>query len=143
MDSQQILRLEQVLIVAENSQTVLEELHAIRQTIEFQTKMQRLDFAVEHTDINDFEYFPDPFTNQLASSKHLVKQVLMAWRCGKCCRLPVDAGAMKWRPIAIQETLDTRQTFRERLCKQLFELTGVKPRLEYKSEKDGFLVYYS
>jgi hypothetical protein len=142
MDSQQIFRLEKT--VAENSQTVLEELHEIRQTIEFQTRMQRLDFALEHTDLNDFEYFPDPFTNQLASSKHLVKQVLMTWRCGKCCRLPVNAGAMKRRPIAMEETMkETRQAFREKLFKQLFELTGVKPRLEYKSEIDGFLVYYS
>jgi hypothetical protein len=112
--------------------------------LDFQTKMQNLVFALKNYDTNCFNYNPENSQHQV-SSKDLVRTILLHLRRGYASPIRSKHGTMSpaYNCRGNGELLKSEQAFRDKLSIQIHELTGVKPRFEFKKEKDEYWISYS
>jgi hypothetical protein len=114
--------------------------------LDFQTKMQTLAFAIQNAEANSFNYeYLDENQNQV-SSKDLVRSPLLSFRRGFAHHLPSKKGRIRqndYHDTPVDARLKSQQAFRDKLSIQIHELTGVKPRFEFKKEDEHYWVYYS
>jgi hypothetical protein len=141
------------------------DLKILNERSEFQLRMERLDFALQHVEMNSFNYYDKE--HKKVNSSVLVRNIIFWWRRGvnACSTLQPNSGSMRMKP-SIDEMPHMRQAFRDRLVGQLHELTGgtyldlyclfnpfatfnrltnflsVRPRLEYNQDNDEYWLFY-
>jgi hypothetical protein len=115
--------------------------------LDFQTKMQSLAFAIENAERNSFEFNFTHDHGQFAnSSSELVVKILLAFRLGPNWHCNIASGYGTMSPIRFMSKSDgakSQQEFRDRVSRQIHELTGVKPRFEYMKEEEQYHIFYS
>jgi hypothetical protein len=104
--------------------------------LDFQTKMQNLAFAFQNAEANTFDYYPEK------PGRQLVRPILLSFRRGGYYSIPSKHGTLG-HDLTGNERRKSEQAFRDKLSEQIHELTGAKPRFEFKKEEDSYWIYYS
>jgi hypothetical protein len=114
----------------------------LKDSIERQTKMQSLEWAIQNMDLFEsysFQYYVRPLgSGDTKQSKYDAKHILLSFRQGYSCY--IDDGDMAEYHHDSSEK--TQSEFRDRLVNHIFALTGVEPRLERKDDA-RYIMFYS
>jgi hypothetical protein len=111
---------------------IVEAINHLNLNVTLSRKIQSLEWALSNSNLASFKYLDTK--NNLVESTDLVKFILFSFRKNIGCRVEnytLNGGAE-----------DGQKEFRDKLVNQLFELTGVKPRLVLASDKVKYAIHY-
>jgi hypothetical protein len=134
------ISLDSVRSLHESINSLKKELTDSRKSEQFHTNLQQLSWAINNAALNEFEYYMINNPQRLSSSK-LVTNVLLNFR--------QSAGAMfKKNVFSVYPTfsstvsiIEGEMIFFDKLCNQVHQLTGSRPKL--KDSVDGWVVFQS
>jgi hypothetical protein len=107
----------------------------LRAEVKKQAKTNALHLAIQNCVYNSFQYRIETDTK---SSEDLVRRILFSFQQDHGYTIPRNAG------IEYNADDKSRQEFRDKLVNQLYQLTGVKPRIVFQATtSQTYVVYYS
>jgi hypothetical protein len=106
----------------------------LEEEVAYQTKLQALAFAMDHTEQGSFTYHTySPYSTQQSSA--LIPGIILAFRRNVGMYIPDGTS-----PGEGDES--TQKNFHEALIKQIHSLTGTKPKIQLEAN-GKYAIYYS